>query len=68
MSSDYDNKASDDDDDIKSKENQTKEVLTANEQAMSDILNVKRQEVITALIDCLSVKNKEDFEACLNAH
>ena len=68
MSSDYDNKASDDDDDIKSKENQTKEVLTVNEQAMSDILNVKRQEVITALIDCLSVKNKEDFEACLNAH
>jgi len=35
---------------------------------MADVLNVKRQEVISKLIDSLSAKNKDDFEACLNAH
>ena len=34
---------------------------------MSDVLNQKRQEVITALISNLSGRNS-DFEACLNAH
>jgi hypothetical protein len=35
---------------------------------MSDTLNQKRQEVVLALISNLSGKNKDDFEACLNAH
>ena len=35
---------------------------------MSDTLNQKRQEVVLALISNLSAKNKNDFEACLNAH
>jgi hypothetical protein len=35
---------------------------------MNDVLNQKRQEVVQALIDNLSSKNHNDFEACLNAH
>lgn len=35
---------------------------------MNDVLNQKRQEVIIFLIDSLSAKNKNDFEACLNAN
>lgn len=34
---------------------------------MLEVLNTKRQEVINALIDRLSAKNK-DFENCLNAN
>jgi hypothetical protein len=34
---------------------------------MNDILSAKRQEVIVSLIESLSAKNKDDFEACLNA-
>lgn len=34
---------------------------------MSDVLDAKRQEVILRLIENLSSKNKDDFEACLNA-
>jgi hypothetical protein len=33
---------------------------------MADVLNAKKQEVISTLIDNLSSRNK-DFEACLNA-
>ena len=35
---------------------------------MTDILNSKRIEVVHSLIKSLSSYNKEDFEACLNAH
>lgn len=35
---------------------------------MNNILNQKRQEVYLSLIENLSIKNKNDFEACLNAH
>ena len=66
VSSDYDNKT--DDEEEKSKDNQEKEVFSPQEQIMNEVLNTKRQEVIVSLIDCLSAKNKEDFEACLNAH
>lgn len=34
---------------------------------MSDVLNQKRQEIVTALIDNLHSKHSE-LEACLNAH
>jgi hypothetical protein len=64
-SSDFDNKT--DDEDEKSKGDQAQENLSPTEQAMNDILSAKRQEVIVSLIESLSAKNKDDFEACLNA-
>lgn len=35
---------------------------------MNETLNQKRQEVYKNLIESLSDKNQNDFEACLNAH
>jgi hypothetical protein len=58
-----------DDEDEKSKDiNGGEEKLSPQEKQMSDNLNLKRTEIIHALIDNLSSKNKTDFEACLNAH
>lgn len=68
VSSDYDNKTDEDEDENKSKNEQDKEQLSPAEQAMSDTLNQKRQQVITALIENISSKNRDDFEAALNAH
>lgn len=65
VSSDFDK--TDDEDDTKSKDNQ-KEQLSPHEQSMLDILNQKRQQVVTSLIDSVSSKNRDDLEAALNAH
>jgi len=43
------------------------EKLSPSEAKMVEVLAEKRQEVIAALIERLSGKNK-DFENCLNAH
>jgi len=42
--------------------------LSAVEKEMSEVLSQKRQEVVVSLIDSLSSKNKDNYEACLNAH
>ena len=42
--------------------------MSAVEKEMSEVLSQKRQEVVVSLIDSLSSKNKDNYEACLNAH
>jgi hypothetical protein len=56
-----------DDDDEENGKSEQESKLSPLEAKMVEVLNRKRQEVLTTLIDFLGPKNS-DFEKCLNAH
>lgn len=61
-----DDEEDEDDDDTQGLNGKIGNIVDEDEVKMGKILDEKKQEVITALIDMLGARNK-DFEMCLNA-